>query len=309
MTIDDIRALVATQEGGSIAAAAERLHLTQPAVTRRIQHLEEQLGVELLDRRSKPARLTPAGQMAYRRGLGILRAADGFARGLSHSGEPEGALRLGVSYALADCVLAPAISTLAAAFPKLAPCIVTERTRTLIKQVKSGELDAAAVMGTSADFSGYGLHARACGIETVRVVAPKAWHLAGARRLGQLADRPWVMNPEGCGFRHAIESSLGGPDKLKVLAEIWGYALQLNLAAEGVALALVPTKVVAGHPDRGALDILTLDDFEASLDVTVMQAGPLGALDRAIKRFCDSITTTLARERATGEASAAAISA
>ena len=112
MNLDDVRALVAVKEAGSIGAAADRLNLTQPAVTRRIQRLEGSLGLALLDRSVKPVQLTPAGQAAYLRAQHIVRAADGFDRWLAANGVPEGELRLGVSYALADCVLSPALMAL-----------------------------------------------------------------------------------------------------------------------------------------------------------------------------------------------------
>ena len=76
MNIADMQALVAVVETGSLAHAAVKLHLTQPAVTRRIQRLEETLGLRLLDRDSKPARPTPDGRVAYAECVRVLAAAD-----------------------------------------------------------------------------------------------------------------------------------------------------------------------------------------------------------------------------------------
>lgn len=61
MNLDDLQAFVAAVETGSVGRAALRLNLTQPAVSRRIQRLEEALDTTLLDRDSKPAKPTPAG--------------------------------------------------------------------------------------------------------------------------------------------------------------------------------------------------------------------------------------------------------
>lgn len=57
--LDDFLALAAS---GSFSRAADQRHMTQPAFSRRIRALEEWLGVELFDRRTQPARLTPAGE-------------------------------------------------------------------------------------------------------------------------------------------------------------------------------------------------------------------------------------------------------
>ncbi|OXH82922.1 LysR family transcriptional regulator, partial [Burkholderia multivorans] len=54
MNTRDLQAFVAVVDSGSMVAAATRLHLTQPGLTRRVQNLETLLGVPLLDRQSKP---------------------------------------------------------------------------------------------------------------------------------------------------------------------------------------------------------------------------------------------------------------
>src|SRR4051812_49891249 len=65
MNLQDIEAFIALAETGSINRAALRLHLTQPATTRRVQNFESALGgVALLDRRAKPPILTPARRPA-----------------------------------------------------------------------------------------------------------------------------------------------------------------------------------------------------------------------------------------------------
>ena len=61
MNTRDLQAFVAVVESGSMVRAAERLHLTQPGLTRRVQNLETMLGVELLERQSKPLKPSAAG--------------------------------------------------------------------------------------------------------------------------------------------------------------------------------------------------------------------------------------------------------
>ena len=59
--LDDLRALVEFAQAGSVAGAADRLHRTPSAITRQLQRLEAELGVELLDRSVKPPRLNSLG--------------------------------------------------------------------------------------------------------------------------------------------------------------------------------------------------------------------------------------------------------
>jgi DNA-binding transcriptional LysR family regulator len=66
MNIHDLEAFVAVVETGSIVGASARLNLMQPGVTRRVQNLEERLGAALLDRQSKPLKLTSAERRPMR---------------------------------------------------------------------------------------------------------------------------------------------------------------------------------------------------------------------------------------------------
>src|SRR3546814_2555333 len=62
MNLHDLEAFVAVVEQGSVGAAATRLHVTQPAVTRRLQSLESALGTRLLDRETRPPQPTVHGR-------------------------------------------------------------------------------------------------------------------------------------------------------------------------------------------------------------------------------------------------------
>src|SRR6516165_9981102 len=67
MEFDDIRAFVSIADSGSVSGAARALHVTQSAVTKRVQRLETALGTTLLDRAQRPIALTGPGQSALER--------------------------------------------------------------------------------------------------------------------------------------------------------------------------------------------------------------------------------------------------
>ena len=71
MRIDDIDALLATVQFSSLNQAAEYLGITQSAITRRLQRLEQELNVTLLARQTRPLTLTAAGQRVYEQCLSI----------------------------------------------------------------------------------------------------------------------------------------------------------------------------------------------------------------------------------------------
>src|SRR5687768_10355274 len=98
MDFDRLRALVWTIDEGGISAAARRLNRTQPAVTRMLQTLEEQVGAELIDRRARPLKPTTIGLRVLEHARDILQTADRLTDGSVRS--TRHVLRLGVSRSL-----------------------------------------------------------------------------------------------------------------------------------------------------------------------------------------------------------------
>lgn len=77
MDLKDLHCLVAVAEMRSFTRAAEKLFMTQPALSRTIGHLEDELGVRLLDRNARPIALTPAGDVFYERARRMLKLESG----------------------------------------------------------------------------------------------------------------------------------------------------------------------------------------------------------------------------------------
>ena len=94
--IKDMRAFFAIVEEGNISHAAQRLGIAQPALSRQMKHLEENLHVKLFERGSRRIRLTEAGQVLYNRVEGILGMVDGTVREITEIGSgTKGTIRIG----------------------------------------------------------------------------------------------------------------------------------------------------------------------------------------------------------------------
>ena len=72
MELRQLRYFVAVAQARNVSRAAEELHIAQPPLSRQIQNLEAELGVQLLDRRTRPLQLTEAGRFFYEQALQIL---------------------------------------------------------------------------------------------------------------------------------------------------------------------------------------------------------------------------------------------
>ena len=94
--IKDMRAFFAIVEEGNISHAAQRLGIAQPALSRQMKHLEENLHVKLFERGSRRIRLTEAGQVLYNRVESILGMVDGTVREIKEIGSgTKGTVRIG----------------------------------------------------------------------------------------------------------------------------------------------------------------------------------------------------------------------
>jgi len=97
--INQINAFLAVAETESFSLAAEKLHLTQPAVSKRIRQLESNLRAELFDRIGKRSILTPAGKAFKPHAERILQELESFQSGLSRQRDiPSGSLSFATSH-------------------------------------------------------------------------------------------------------------------------------------------------------------------------------------------------------------------
>lgn len=104
----------------SLAAAAQELGVTPPAVSRRLAALEQRLGVRLLNRTTRRLSLTPEGERYVDEGERILRDIDSLERSLAASrAVPRGLLRINATFGFGRCHLAPAVSDFVRRYPEV----------------------------------------------------------------------------------------------------------------------------------------------------------------------------------------------
>lgn len=102
----------------SLAAAAQELGVTPPAVSRRLAQLERRLGVRLLNRTTRRLSLTPEGERYLEEGSRILREIEGLERSLAASREaPRGVLRINATFGFGRRHLSPAVSDFHRRYP------------------------------------------------------------------------------------------------------------------------------------------------------------------------------------------------
>jgi DNA-binding transcriptional LysR family regulator len=290
MKLDDIEAFVAVVRSQSLSQAAESLALTQPAVTRRIQNFEEALGVELLDRNTKPLKTTPMGRAVYEQCRAIVREVDALRHLVTDDAPLAGVIRLGVAQTVADVAMLSALHALRQAHPELKARVSTGWGSPLLQKVEDGELDAAAVLLPANRLLPETLVANSLGALKMAVVARKGSMKKRAYSLAECQPLGWVLNPDGCGFRAGLQHALAAQGcTLKLNLETLGTELQLGLVADGVGLGLVPVPLLNRSTHASELDIVPVSDFKPEIAVWMVRSRALGKMQSAIAVLSESI--------------------
>lgn len=297
MNLNDLRALIAVADAGSVSRAALMLRLTQPALTRRIQNLEARLGASLLDRSTKPPTLTSAGHRVLESGRHVLRSLSELEASCRTEGELAGPLRLGVAYGLAEDVLAAPLADVQRAFPELELIIKTGWTKQLLEELSTAALDGVIGFLPTGGPEAW-TNARTLGQEDIAVVAPRHWPADGNTSLHALGDAAWVLNPRDCSYRSALEAILDRHGLLaRVAMEVVGRELQLSLIARGVGLGLCPMRGVPASPHAREVRILELDDVNIRVHVALICGPGTSDLTPAFETLSGAVEQALHREQ------------
>lgn len=290
MNTRDLEAFLAVVETGSIVGASARLHLTQPGISRRIQALEQLLGVALLDRQSKPLKPTAAGRETYEHGRRMLRVLDDLRTGLAPDGIVGGEFRLGITPYLSEIAMTTPLDRLRSAFPDLVLSITTGWPEQLLEQLRRGEIDAAAFclpdgLGPPAEVEGENLD-----LQPLFVVAAQASALPSPATLRDLARLPWVINQDGCGFRSILQRRFEQERlALRVGVEALSSDLRLSLVARGVGITLATKAAIESSHLRDRLKIVGVRDFEPKVRAWLVHRPPAGRLTRPLECLGDAL--------------------
>jgi DNA-binding transcriptional LysR family regulator len=137
-----LRALQAVATGGSVAAAAQALHLTPPAVSQQLRALERETGSSLIDRSGRQVTLTAAGRLLAGHGERIAAQLCQAERDLAElTGRVAGPVRLAAFQSVMSPLVAPALRKLASTHPAIHPSVAERYGPGAVADLRRGDLD------------------------------------------------------------------------------------------------------------------------------------------------------------------------
>ena len=194
MELYQLRTFAAVAEAGHLTRAAERMHISQPAVSGQIKALEQEFDVRLFDRSPTGMALTVAGRELLAAAERVLTAADEMkqtARRLT--GEISGVLRIGTVSNPASIRLGDLFAAAVERHPRMELELQHEVSGAALEAVREGRLDASFYFGDAPGREVYALKLR----EPVYcVAAPAAWAgRIGSAGWAEIAAMPWILTP------------------------------------------------------------------------------------------------------------------
>lgn len=146
MTLVQLRHFIALAESGSFSRSAEALFLTQPALSRSIRALEEELGQALFDRVGRRSELTPFGREVLRRARRLVSGAEELvASGRRMREGLAGSLRIGLGSGPGAMLMTPLLGHMATRHPAVRLEVARGSTERLVQALRERRLDALAL--------------------------------------------------------------------------------------------------------------------------------------------------------------------
>ncbi|WP_033302848.1 LysR family transcriptional regulator [Nocardiopsis alkaliphila] len=251
-----VRVLVEIAHAGSIAAAAERLSFTPPALSQQLTKLEHEVGCRLVERGRTGATLTEAGRVLLEHGervLGELRDAEAAVREVAERLPDR--LSLGAFASAGKVLLPEALAVFGHEHPHVRLSLSDIEPPGGYGLVTSGDLDLLITHrypGVPLPRAG-GLHRERLLVDPLMVVAPVGHPITDTEMsLADLADQEWICGAPGIHNRISLDSAASAAGvRLSVAYETRDYEVALALIEAGVGIALIPQTILGAARGGG----------------------------------------------------------
>jgi len=265
MELYQLRTFAAVAEESHLTRAAERLHLSQPAVSGHVKALESELGVRLFERTSTGMALTTAGSELLEHARRVLSAADDVKRAAQQmQGDVAGILRVGTVADPEANRLGELLALARDTHPRLKLELHQAMSGAALAGVQSGELDASFFFGDAGpEF--FALPLRRL---IYRVAAPAAWadRIDGAQ-WAEISRLPWIGTPNISTHTRLVADLFAQrslpPPSASVQAD--DESVLTNLVVSGLGVALIRDDVARRLERAGEVVIWTRAAIDTAL--------------------------------------------
>jgi DNA-binding transcriptional LysR family regulator len=241
MDFTQLRTLICVAELGSLSKAADRLRIAQPALSRQVRMLEEELGIALFTRHGRGMVLTEQGRDVLKHATRIAGEMDEIRASASNVDMPlTGPVAIGLPPTVADIISVPLVAAFGKAHPNAVLRLVSAYTGYLLDWLHRGEIDLAVLYDPRAARS---LRSRPLLLENLFLIGPPEAGFSTVRAMvfKDLAGKRLLLPSVRHGLRNILERCAAEAGiALDVVVEADSYATLKDLVRHGHGWTILP---------------------------------------------------------------------
>lgn len=282
---DDLHWFTTLAELERMGAAADRLHIAQPTLSRMLARLERRLGLRLFDRKGRSIALNEYGRVYYEYARRARAELDAGGQALADLSNPaHGVVRLAFGHSFGTWPVPQLISGFRRRSGRISVTLHQDSSDAVVARVIEGNADVAIVSPRPQTID---LGWRRLSRQRLALALPADHRLAGRRqlRLGDVADAEFIALHAGFGMRRIFDELCAAAGiRTRIVLEAGELDTVTGLVAEGLGLAVVPmATAIPGATSPQSVVTVPLSDQGAVRDVGMIWSATAVPSDAARK--------------------------
>ncbi|MGG3509641.1 selenium metabolism-associated LysR family transcriptional regulator [Paenibacillus lautus] len=265
MNFHQLHIFYTVAERGSFSAAAQALHMSQPAVTMQVQSLEEYFGTKLLIRSTKRMELSEAGRTLLpfaRKSLELSQETD--AAMAAFSNKLQGRLQLGASLTIGEYVLPRLLGPFGREYPDISIMLKVMNTTQILEEIAGHQLNFGLI---EAPVEHPDMVLDSVMEDELKLIVPSSHPLAtrkDAIYLEEVLKYPFVLREKGSGTRKVMEHVLlmrgYDPESIRTVMELGSTGAVKSAVEEGLGITMLSTSTVKHETALGLVKMIDIAD-------------------------------------------------
>ena len=254
MELSQLRTIIHVAELGSLSKAADRLRIAQPALSRQVRMLEEELGVRLFERHGRGMVISEAGQDVLRHAYRIAAEIQEIRSDVADANVSlKGHVSVGMPPTVSDVLAAPLVSAIQAQHPDATIRIVSAYTSYILEWIHKGEIDVAILFENK---NARSLKSEVLLEESLHLIGPAECDLSPdiPVEFSALSQMTLLLPSAGHSLRNLLDEHLRGSGiELNVTVETDSYSTLKNLVRAGNGTSVLPLASIHDELTTGRL--------------------------------------------------------
>jgi len=251
-------------ERGSFSAAAQALHMTQPAVTMQIQSLEDYFGTKLFMRSTKRIELTESGKALIPYALQSIELIRNTDQAMSlFTQQLKGRLQLGASLTIGEYFLPRVLGPFGQEYPQISISMRVMNTAQIMEDILNHQLNFGLV---EAPVTHPDIHMEPVMSDELHLIVGSTHPLANRKsvKLEEVMEYPFVLREQGSGTRLVMEEQLRLKNidltQMKIVMELGSTGAVKSAVEAGLGLSFVSASSVKHEVALGLINLISIDD-------------------------------------------------